>query len=296
VKALVTGGAGFIGSHIVDKLIEMNYDVIVIDNESSNSNTQFYWNDKASNYKYDICDYEKTRSLYKNVDYVFHVAAKARIQATILDPIETIRTNSLGTINVLQCSKEANVKKVIYSSTSSAYGLNKVPNIETQANDCLNVYSISKTSGENLCLNYAKGFSLKTICLRYFNVYGDRQPTKGKYASVIGIFSEQSKNNKPLTVVGDGEQKRDFTHVSDVVNANIVAATKNIDEKYFGQIFNIGTGKNYSVNEIAKMFSENITYIPERLGEAKETLADISKAKNILGWQPKVTLVDWINN
>lgn len=296
MKALVTGGAGFIGSHIVDKLIEMNYDVIVIDNESSNSNTQFYWNDKASNYKYDICDYEKTRSLYKNVDYVFHVAAKARIQATILDPIETIRTNSLGTINVLQCSKEANVKKVIYSSTSSAYGLNKVPNIETQANDCLNVYSISKTSGENLCLNYAKGFSLKTICLRYFNVYGDRQPTKGKYASVIGIFSEQSKNNKPLTVVGDGEQKRDFTHVSDVVNANIVAATKNIDEKYFGQIFNIGTGKNYSVNEIAKMFSENITYIPERLGEAKETLADISKAKNILGWQPKVTLVDWINN
>jgi UDP-glucose 4-epimerase len=296
VKALVTGGAGFIGSHIVDKLIEMNYDVIVIDNESSNSNTQFYWNDKASNYKYDICDYEKTRSLYKNVDYVFHVAAKARIQATILDPIETIRTNSLGTINVLQCSKEANVKKVIYSSTSSAYGLNKVPNVETQEDDCLNVYSISKTNGEKLCLNYSKIFNLETLCLRYFNVYGERQSIKGKYASVIGIFSEQSKNNKPLTVVGDGEQKRDFTHVSDVVNANILAATKNIDKKYFGQIFNIGTGKNYSVNQIAKMFSENITYIPERLGEAKETLADISKAKNILGWQPKVTLVDWINN
>jgi UDP-glucose 4-epimerase len=294
MKALVTGGAGFIGSHIVDKLIEMNYDVIVIDNESSNSNTQFYWNDKASNYKYDICDYEKTRSLYENVDYVFHVAAKARIQATMLDPIETIRTNSLGTINVLQCSKEANVKKVIYSSTSSAYGLNKVPNIETQANDCLNVYSISKTSGENLCLNYTKGFNLKTICLRYFNVYGDRQSIKGKYASVIGIFSEQSKNNKPLTVVGDGKQKRDFTHVSDVVNANVLAATKNIDAKYFGQIFNIGTGKNYSVNEIAKMFSENITYIPERFGEAKETLADISKAKNILGWEPKITLIDWL--
>jgi len=294
VKALVTGGAGFIGSHIVDKLIEMNYDVIVIDNESSNSNTQFYWNDKASNYKYDICDYEKTRSLYKNVDYVFHVAAKARIQATILDPIETIRTNSLGTINVLQCSKEANVKKVIYSSTSSAYGLNKVPNVETQEDDCLNVYSISKTNGEKLCLNYSKIFNLETLCLRYFNVYGERQSIKGKYASVIGIFNEQSKNNKPLTVVGDGKQKRDFTHVSDVVNANVLAATKNIDAKYFGQIFNIGTGKNYSVNEIAKMFSENITYIPERLGEAKETLADISKAKNILGWEPKITLIDWL--
>ena len=294
MKALVTGGAGFIGSHIVDKLIEMNYDVIVIDNESSNSNTQFYWNDKASNYKYDICDYEKTRSLYKNVDYVFHVAAKARIQATILDPIETIRTNSLGTINVLQCSKEANVKKVIYSSTSSAYGLNKVPNVETQEDDCLNVYSISKTNGEKLCLNYSKIFNLETLCLRYFNVYGERQSIKGKYASVIGIFNEQSKNNKPLTVVGDGKQKRDFTHVSDVVNANVLAATKNIDAKYFGQIFNIGTGKNYSVNEIAKMFSENITYIPERLGEAKETLADISKAKNILGWEPKITLIDWL--
>lgn len=294
MKALVTGGAGFIGSHIVDKLIEMNYDVIVIDNESSNSNTQFYWNNKANNYKYDVCDYKKTRPLYNNVDYVFHVAAKARIQATMLDPIETIRTNSLGTITVLQCSKEANIKRLIYSSTSSAYGLNKVPNIETQVDDCLNVYSLSKTNGEKLCLNYNKIFNLQTISLRYFNVYGDRQPLKGQYAPLIGLFGKQKQNNQPLTIVGDGEQKRDFTHVSDVVNANILAATSNIDSKYFGQIFNIGTGKNYSVNEVAKMFSENIIYVPERIGEARETLADISKAKTVLGWEPKINLIDWL--
>jgi UDP-glucose 4-epimerase len=296
MKALVTGGAGFIGSHIVDKLIEMNYDVIVIDNESSNSNTQFYWNDKASNYKYDICDYEKTRPLYDNVDYVFHVAAKARIQATMLDPIETIRTNSLGTITVLQCSKEANIKRFIYSSTSSAYGLNQVPNTETQTDDCLNVYSLSKTNGEKLCLNYNKIFNLQTISLRYFNVYGDRQPLKGQYAPLIGLFGKQKQDNQSLTIVGDGKQKRDFTHVSDVVNANILAATSNIDSKYFGQIFNIGTGKNYSVNEIAKMFSENIIYVPERVGEARETLADISKAKTVLGWEPKINLIDWISS
>lgn len=272
----------------------MNYDVVVIDNESSNSNTQFYWNNKASNYKYDICDYEKTRPLYKNVDYVFHVAAKARIQATMLDPIETIRTNSLGTITVLQCSKEANVKRVIYSSTSSAYGLNQVPNVESQPDNCLNIYSISKTNGEKICLNYYEIFNLQTISLRYFNVYGDRQPLKGQYAQLIGLFSKQKENNEPLTIVGDGKQKRDFTHISDVVNANILAATKNIDAKYFGQIFNIGTGKNYSVNEIAKMFSDNTIYIPERVGEARETLADISKAKNILRWEPKINLIDWL--
>ena len=296
MKALVTGGAGFIGSHIVDKLIELDYEVIVIDNESSNSNINFYWNPKAKNYKYDICDYKNTRQLYNNVDYVFHVAAKARIQATILDPIETIKTNSLGTTTVLQCSKEANVKRVVYSSTSSAYGLNIVPNIETQLDDCLNFYSISKTNGEKICANYSKIFNLETICLRYFNVYGDRQPLKGQYATLIGLFNRQKENNEPLTIVGNGKQKRDFTHVSDVVNANILSATKKINKEYFGQIFNIGTGINYSVNEVANMFSNNTVNIPERIGEAKETLADIKKAKNILSWEPKINLKQWVKD
>jgi UDP-glucose 4-epimerase len=296
MKALVTGGAGFIGSHIVDRLIELNYEVVVIDNESSNSNTNFYWNTKAKNYKYDICDYKNTRLLYDGVDYVFHVAAKARIQATILDPIETIKTNSLGTATVLQCSKESNVKRVVYSSTSSAYGLNPIPNVETQPEDCLNFYSISKTNGEKLCNNYNKIFNLKTISLRYFNVYGDRQPTKGQYATLIGLFNKQKENKEQLTIVGDGKQRRDFTHVSDVVNANILAATKDIDNKYFGEVFNIGSGINYSVNQIANLFSNNTISIPERVGEARETLANNKKAKNILDWTPKVDLIEWIND
>jgi len=296
MKALVTGGAGFIGSHIVDKLIELNYEVVVIDNESSNSNSNFYWNAKAKNYKYDICDYKNTRSLYDGVDYVFHVAAKARIQATILDPIETIKTNSLGTATVLQCSKESNVKRVVYSSTSSAYGLNPIPNVETQPEDCLNFYSISKTNGEKLCNNYNKIFNLKTISLRYFNVYGDRQPTKGQYSTLIGLFNKQKENKEPLTIVGNGKQRRDFTHVSDVVNANILAATKDIDNKYFGEIFNIGSGINYSVNQIANLFSNNTVNIPERVGEARETLANNKKAKDILGWGPEVDLIEWVND
>jgi len=296
MKSLVTGGAGFIGSHLVDELLSLGHEVIVIDNESSNSNNTFYWNNKADNYKYDICDYENTKNLYKNVDYVFHTAAKARIQATILDPIETIKTNSLGTTTVLQCSKEAKVKRVVYSSTSSAYGLNEIPNIETQPDNCLNFYSISKTNGEKICSNYSKIFNLETISLRYFNVYGERQPLKGQYATLIGLFNRQRENNEPLTIVGNGEQRRDFTHVSDVVNANILAATINIDSKYFGEIFNIGTGINYSVNQIANIFSNNTINIPERIGEAKETLADNQKAKNILGWEPKINLIEWIND
>lgn len=296
MKSLVTGGAGFIGSHLVDKLLSLGHEVVVVDNESSNSNSTFYWNDKANNYKYDICDYENTKHLYKNVDYVFHTAAKARIQATILDPIETIKTNSLGTTTVLQCSKEAKVKRVVYSSTSSAYGLNKIPNIETQPDDCLNFYSISKTNGEKICSNYSKIFNLETISLRYFNVYGERQPLKGQYATLVGLFNRQKENNEPLTIVGNGEQRRDFTHVSDVVNANILAAITNIDNKHFGEIFNIGTGVNYSVNQIANIFSNNTINIPERIGEAKETLADNQKAKNILGWEPKINLIEWIND
>lgn len=308
MKSLVTGGAGFIGSHLVDELLSLGHEVIVIDNESSNSNSIFYWNNKADNYKYDICDYENTKNLYKNVDYVFHTAAKARIQATILDPIETIKTNSLGTTTVLQCSKEAKVKRVIYSSTSSAYGLNEIPNVETQPDNCLNFYSISKTNGEKICSNYSKIFNLETISLRYFNVYGERQPLKGQYATLIGLFNRQRESNEPLTIVGNGEQRRDFTHVSDVVRANILASQfiapeyqiKNKDSvvEYtgweWGQVYNIGTGVNHSINEIADMMGGEKINIPPRLGESRITLSDSTKAKEHLGWTPKVKLEDWI--
>jgi UDP-glucose 4-epimerase len=296
MKSLVTGGAGFIGSHIVDKLIEIGHEVIVIDNESAESNGEFYWNDKAQNYKYDICDYEKTKELYDGVDYVFHLAAEARIQPAIKNPLLAVKTNVLGTATVLQCSRESGVKKVIYSSSSSGYGHNETPNNENQLDDCLNPYSVSKISGEKLCSMYTKLFGLKTIMFRYFNVYGERQPLKGQYAPVVGIFLRQRSEGNPLTIIGDGEQRRDFTHVSDVVDANILAATVDVEDYYYGQLYNVGPGKNYSINEIANVISDNQINIEPRIGEARETLANNSKIKSVFGWYPKVNLIDWIKN
>jgi UDP-glucose 4-epimerase len=297
MKALVTGGAGFIGSNLVDKLIDMGWDVVVIDNQSAECNEKFYWNSKAENHKLDICDYEFTRDLYDGVDYVFHLAAESRLQPAIENPINAVIKNSVGTCTVLQCSREAGVKKVMYSSTSSAYGLNKFPNLETDPNDCLNPYSVSKVSGEELCKMYTKLNGLKTIIFRYFNVYGNRSPTTGQYSPVIGIFLKQRDDGKSLTVVGDGSQRRDFIHVDDVVSANILAATsENIDDEYYGQVFNIGSGKNISILEISQSISNDIIFIPERSGEAKTTLADITKAQTILKWNPNVHLEQWISN
>lgn len=296
MKSLVTGGAGFIGSNLVDELIKQGHEVIVIDNESAESNGKFYWNDKSQNYKYDICDYEKIRELYTGVDYVFHLAAEARIQPAIQNPLLAVKTNVLGTATVLQCSRESGVKKVIYSSSSSGYGHNKTPNNENQLDDCLNPYSVSKISGEKLCSMYTKLFGLKTIIFRYFNVYGERQPLKGQYAPVVGIFLRQRSEGNPLTIIGDGEQRRDFTHVSDAVAANILAATIDVDDQYYGQLYNVGPGKNYSINEIANTISNNQISIEPRIGEARETLADNSKIKSVFGWDPKVNLVEWIKN
>lgn len=168
IKSLVTGGAGFIGSNLVDRLLDIGHEVIVIDNEYSDVHEQFYWNPKAQNYKYDIRDYEKTRSLYDGVDCVFHIAAEARIQPAILNPIEAVSINCVGTVTVLQCAREAGVKKVIYSSTSSGYGFNESPNHENQRDDCLNPYSVSKVAGEKICKMYNDLFGLKTVIFRYF--------------------------------------------------------------------------------------------------------------------------------
>ncbi len=294
MKSLVTGGAGFIGSHIVDKLIQLGHEVVVIDNESAESNGKFYWHNKSQNHKLDICNYEKTRELYNNVDFVFHLAAEARIQPAIQNPLLTIKTNVLGTATVLQCARESGVKKVIYSSSSSGYGYNKTPNNENQLDDCLNPYSVSKISGEKLCSMYTKLFGLKTIIFRYFNVYGERQPLKGQYAPVVGIFLRQRSEGNPLTIIGDGEQRRDFTHVSDVVAANILAVTIEVDDQYYGQLYNVGPGKNYSINEIANTISNNQINIEPRIGEARETLADNSKIKSVFGWDAKINLMNWI--
>ena len=295
MKALVTGGAGFIGSNLVDRLIKENIEVTVIDNESSDAHDNFYWNKKTKNYKIDICEYEQILPLFDNIDYVFHIAAEARIQPSILDPSKAIKTNVLGTCNILQASRLNNVKRVIYSSTSSAYGLkNNPPLVETMNKDCLNPYSVSKTCGEELCSMFTSLYGLETVIFRYFNVYGERQPTKGQYAPVIGLFQKQLAEGKKMTIVGDGTQRRDFTHVSDVVDANIKSALST-NKKILGQIFNIGTGVNYSVLELAKLLGGEYVFIPPRLGEAKITLADTNKAKIMLDWQARVKLEDWIN-
>ncbi len=297
LRVLVTGGAGFIGSNLVDKLISMGHSVIVIDNESAECNEQFYWNKEAKNYKYDICDYLKIKPLFENIDCVFHLAAESRMQPSILNPLQCIKTNVLGTATVLQCAREAEVDRFIYSTTSSYYGKNNtLPNVETQPEDCLNAYSVSKVAGEKLCKMYNDLHGLKTISLRYFNVYGHREPTKGQYAPVIGLFLKQNLEGQPITVVGDGLQKRDFTNIEDVVIANIIAGTRELPKEAFGQSYNIGSGVNYKIYDIASMInSSNISFIPPRIGEARETLANIQKAKDILGWEPKVSLAEYLS-
>ena len=308
MKSIVTGGAGFIGSNLVDRLIADGHEVTVIDNESSDAHDQFYWNPAAKNYKYDINDYTMVRELYEGIDTVFHLAAEARIQPCIVDPLKAVEANMLGTASVLQCARVCGVKRVIYSSTSSAYGLNTPPLVETMSNDCLNPYSVSKVGGEELCKMYSKLYGLETIIFRYFNVYGERQPLRGQYAPVIGIFLRQRAAGEPMTIVGNGEQRRDFTHVSDVVEANI-KASQFVAPEYdvtdtgscriyrgweWGQIYNIGTGTNYSVNQIAEMMGGETVNIPPRAGESRITLANATKAKNQLGWNAQVRLEDWI--
>lgn len=296
MKSLVTGGAGFIGSHIVDRLIELGHEVICIDNESAVSNDQFYWNEKALNYKYDVCDYELIEPLFNGVDYVFHLASDARIQIAIQNPRKSMHTNAVGTFNVLEASRVNNVKRVIYSSTSSSYGKkNTLPNIESQKPDPLTTYSSAKIFGENLMRVYFNLYGLQTVSLRYFNVYGERHPLKGQYAPVVGLFLKQFKEGVPLTIVGDGTQKRDFTNIKDAVEANILAAFSN-NESLFGETYNIGTGRNISILDIAKTISDDVEYIEARPGEVKETLADNNKAKNDFGWEPKHNLLEWINN
>lgn len=293
MKSLVTGGAGFIGSHIVDALISIGHDVVVIDNESSTVHENFYYNDRAVYSLNDIADYEATRYLYNNVDYVFHCAAESRIQPAIENPLLAIKTNTLGTGTVLQCAREAGVKKVMYSSTSSGYGLvNEPPLDETMPDDCLNPYSVSKVAGEKLCMMYDKLFGLPVIVFRYFNVYGPREPLKGPYAPVVGLFLRQKKAQQALTIVPDGHQRRDFTHVNDVVKANLLAMSSDIHQ----ELFNIGTGINHSVLELASMISENHIMVEPRIGEARITLANNSKAKNMLGWIPEYSIVDYVRD
>ena len=291
--SIVTGGAGFIGSHIVEKLKRLDHMVVVVDNEYSD-NDNFHWRKDTLNVNIDITDYKGLKKAFTGADYIFHCAAEARIGPAIKNPLNALHINTMGTCNVLQCAREVGAKKVLYSSTSSGYGLNEAPNIETQPDDCLNPYSVSKVAGEKLCKMYTDLYGLNTIIFRYFNVFGERAPRKGQYAPVTGIFLRQKAAGEPLTIVGDGEQRRDYIYVEDVANANVMAAISNPDDDAYGQVYNIGSGKNYSVNEIASFISDDTINIPPREGEVKTSLANIDKMNKTFAWKPQTDIKDWI--
>ena len=299
--SLVTGAAGFIGSNLTDYLLSQDHQVICVDNESAD-NEKFHWNGETINVSGDITDYKFMKNVFNKVDYVFHLAAESRLQPAIHNPIQAVHKNCVGTTTMLQCAREAGVKRFVYSSTSSGYGNNPYPNDETQPDDCLNPYSASKVAGEKFCKMYYNLYGLETVVLRYFNVFGQRSPTKGQYAPVIGIFRRQRDAGEPLTLVGDGSQRRDFVHVEDVARANYLASMlplKNMAKfnghDYTGEVFNVGSGKNYSFKEIADAISDNQINIPKREGEMDTTLADISKIGKVIGWQPKIDVLDWVH-
>ena len=292
MKALVTGGAGFIGSHIVDALIERGDEVICIDDQSAPQNSFFYWNKHAINIMGDIRD-ENLRKNYADVEVVFHLAARSRIQPTVNKPSECFSVNVLGTQEVLEASRIFGVKRVVYSASSSYYGhASKPPFVESAPKGCATPYSLSKWQGEEICGLYTKLYGLSTISLRYFNVYGPREPLKGEYAPVMGLFKRQKILKLPMTIVGDGEQRRDFTHISDVVRANLLAS----DSYNVTGPVNIGTGRNYSINQLADLIGGLTVNLPDRVGETRETLADVNRAASELSWKAQVRLEDYLAN
>lgn len=290
-RMAVIGGAGFIGSHITDKLIEQGYEAIVIDNLSTGKIENV--NLKAKFYKLDITeDSDIIKVLLEGIDTVFLTAAMARVQPSIIDPVTFNKVNVEGTLKVLMACKAANVRRVVYSASSSVYGDTTVfPTPEGVKAQPLSPYGLQKYIGEQYCTLFSAIYGLDTVSLRYFNVYGSRMPLEGAYRTVVSIFGEQYKNDKPLTITNNGNQRRDFTYVGDVVNANILAGE--YPEPLKGDVFNIGNGKNYSVNEIADMFGREKVYNESRI-EPLITLADNKKAKLYLKWEPTGDIVKWI--
>lgn len=292
---VVFGGAGFIGSNLVDELLTLGFEVTVFDNLSEGKLSNLArWKGcpKLEFIRGNICDFELVRRVTANKEIAFHLAAMSRIQPSIDNPILAWQQNIIGTGNVLEACRQSKVKRVVYSASSSAYGnLNEPPMVEDMHTECLNPYSLSKKCGEEMMEVYRTLYGMSTISLRYFNVYGPRHQEDGNYATVIAIFRRQKRNCQNLTIVGDGEQRRDFTFVGDVVRANMLAA---MNREATG-VYNVGCGKNYSINEVADLvLGQNSTLkpinIPPRLGEARVTLANIEKIGSILGWKPNITL------
>ena len=300
MKYVVVGGAGFIGSNIVDKLIEQDHKVVVIDNLSTGKKENIsYVGHLKRNVELceiDISDTSESESLVeamKGADTVFLLAAKARVQPSIEEPVEYEQNNTIGTLNVLKCASDAGVRRVVYSASSSAYGdTDKLPSVESDAVNPLSPYGAQKYYGEVMCKMFSQVYDIETVSLRYFNIYGERQNVGGAYAMVIGIFVDQLLKGGPMTIRGDGEQRRDFTYVGDVVNANILASqSENVGK---GEVINIGNGDNRSINEIATMIGgPTVTISP--VIEPKETLADNSLARELLGWKPTGNVEKWIS-
>ena len=288
MKSLVTGGAGFIGSNLVEKLLEQGDMVVVVDNESANTHKETYWNDDAINIQMDVND-PAMKNAVTGIDRIFHLAADISIQYSIENPVGTYANNVHGLLNVLEIARKQNIKKVVFSSTAAIYGLTDKVCVETDTPNPLNPYSVSKLAGEHLMKMYNDLYGIQTVSLRYFNVYGPRQSDTGQYAPVVGIFQKQKAQNSALTIVGDGKQTRDFIHVSDIAAANILVSELDVTG-----VYNVGTGVEYSVNQIADMISGVQRNISPRVGEAKRSLADSSKIRS-LGWEPKVKLEDWVN-
>ena len=293
MKYVVVGGAGFIGSNLVDRLVDEKNEVIVIDNFSTGKEENINKNSKV--FRIDISDTSKSdeiKNIMKNADSVFLLAAKARVQPSIENPIQYEVNNTIGTLNVLKSAVDAGVRRLVYSASSSAYGDSAIlPLSEKLPTDPLSPYGAQKYYGEILCRMFCKVYNIETVSLRYFNVYGEKQNISGAYALVMGIFAHQRLNGQPMTIRGDGEQRRDFTYVGDVVDANILASTSQNVGK--GEVINIGNGDNRSINQIANLIGGEKVYIDPVI-EPRETLADNSLAEKLLGWKPSQKIEDWI--
>ncbi|MCX6722096.1 MAG: NAD-dependent epimerase/dehydratase family protein [Candidatus Staskawiczbacteria bacterium] len=291
MKYLVTGGAGFIGSNLVDKLIEQNHEVVIIDNLSSGKKEDL--NPKAKFYNLDICDFEKIKPIFSGIDYVFHLAAIPRVFFSVENPTETSKTNILGTINVFKAAAQAKVKRVVFYSSSAVYGDQKEKIFkESTPTNPVSPYGLQKLVGEQFAKLFLELYKIPIVCLRVFNVYGPRIDFDTDYGLVVGKFLYLKSQNKPLTIYGNGEQTRGFCYVGDLADVSIKAMESSSLKG--GEIINISGENSYSVNHIAKIIGGKIIYLPKRDGDPENTKADVSLAKKLLDWSPKINLEDGI--
>ena len=292
-KSVITGGAGFIGSNLTDHLVKAGHKVVILDNfvSGKRSNLSHHKNQNVKIIKIDISKDNNLERYFKNIDYVFHLAGLAEIIPSIKNPKKYFVNNVLGTLNVIEAAKKTKIKKLIYAASSSCYGTPKsFPTSEKSKIDLKHPYAVTKYMGEELVLKYASIFNMPNISFRFFNVYGPRLNLSVQYSAVMGNFLSQKKNNKPLTIVGDGKQTRDFIHVDDLAKAFL----KTIKSKSVNKIYNLGSGKKTSINTIAKIFGGKKKFIEKRPGEPKNSLADISKIKKDINWKPSINIEDGI--